>query len=305
MVQWVVRTVNLVRLGFLVIAGFVFLLPVSQLLAVSRNVFLVLDLTDDVSVIGNRDDFEKNFIKIVREKAPQQEFAVIRAGTPDDLKRQLLSFSDREIDGIYFIDHGFDSRWMSEQGGLEVVPTLDSVATLSNESQVGAAAKEVFAPIIGHFSAGARLVFIGCHMIHDGNDDARFRGMKSVAELFQLRDGTIYMNRTLGSTTYELFRTQPFWDQPGFLRKAEFFVNQVMFPGIDSLLFYTKDRVLMNRGDTLAVDPVHGYRLFQDDLFSAEKRAVSETIDKKPLMITPILTPSGDKSAKSSSGTAN
>lgn len=139
---------------------------------------------------------------------PDVKIVRIRSTTNADVKRQLEKWMLPNPNAKEIVALDVHSRG----GGMTLLnENADFVVKLPNE--IGA----TFSPIIGHFARGARIIFGDCEVLSGQTREGAAHSLADIADAFQIRDGYVYANQTVGTEGFAFAFQDRYNSNQGFI----------------------------------------------------------------------------------------
>jgi hypothetical protein len=237
----------------------------------SSHLVLVIDtLTQKDTSNGNQEHTEILQINRLRKQFVQQTVFLIRENTNDSIRDALIKViqSDSQVDGLLIMAHGTSTYFADKNTIYSSIGNNVGFDIELADRDI----QNVFGPLTGHFSPGARIVFDSCTVLPtEAPSAARLTKMKEIAFNFGLKNGSLYMNDTNGALITDIFYKTEFWDQPDFRMKASGLFMQatalVTFP-----VSLWSENSNLNQGNLLVLDEKID-SLYKYDFFKAEGTA--------------------------------
>lgn len=214
---------------------------------------------------------EGGYILSLQKQFPDSDFLTIRGSSNLELYKELrrVSRSRKAIDGMLVLSHG-----NSEQGKMLVLSEDNQflVDLLRSES-----VSQVFQPLNGRFSMGAKIIFSGCSILKGHQPEDLVKIGKQIAENLGLFRGSLYLNYA-GRYVYH----QEFLERR--MEERSFF-NQIMTP-VAALGWPVLALIHLweNWGYTIDIGP-KSIKVFQDRYYHTLES--SEPYHNEPLFIQP------------------
>jgi hypothetical protein len=176
-------------------------------------------------------------------------------GTSRQVQTEVIRFDDRGVP-YWSLESTIEPYIGNESGAFR--------ATLSSHSGLA----DAFAPIIGRFADGAKLLFSGCKTMNTDNAQLAMDSMLHVSRAFRLKNGAIYLNRTDGIKALAASAGQPFYEQPNFSKGVNRVLSQALSLVTVPLAGFLEEYVA-NHGYSLYVAQPERYELYEDQYFDA------------------------------------
>jgi hypothetical protein len=227
-----------------------------------------LDLDDAYAIMGMEKQFPHSRVLLIRETENKK----IR-----EKLAELVRDPSVKVDALQVLSHGASFGGPGQRHFTPYIGNENGTFSvdLDNERSV----QQVFGPLQGRFSDGAKLVFEGCHTVALGTEAEKKLVMKKVAKNFQMNSGRIYMNRTAGVKAIRTYFMQEIYSGGGTRTVTSRIAAQIFSP-ITFIPFLISERLLDNQGYTLELKNGRA-ELYRDNYFNAATTQLSVQEQRK------------------------